>query len=202
MKAQFRTDIEALRDGRISFTQFQKNTHSYWLAMSRSLMRRWKGPIAVDNEDLIQEMMLAAWVALPKHDASRAPLDRYIRYNAVYTAKRWLHAQRGALRRSDHSPSRHPVVLSTPNAVEIIQAAQFAEPEELTHHEVLVRAAHAYTANDDQLIFEAVVRSRSTKDAADELYAKPEVRLQLKLDSKTHARQHVMAVTRRIAAAM
>lgn len=200
----YTASIQALHAKTISFSQFHTASKPYWTGLARQLMRRWVSPIAVELADVEQQLMLAAWSVVDSFDSTRSPdLARYVTYNAMYHAKRWIHAQRGALRRSDRSPSRHPVILKDPDNLGLM-VEQSSQQEEvaLTHHEILVAAARAYTEPNDQLIFETVVAAHSTTIAADHLYSQAEVRLALQLDSQKHARRHVMAVAQRIHAAM
>lgn len=78
--------------------------------LARSVHRRWRIPSAVSVEDVEQEIRLGVVIALRKFDPSRGvPLDRYVGWCAIQHAKRWVHVQRGARRRSGSSPSEYPL---------------------------------------------------------------------------------------------
>jgi hypothetical protein len=78
--------------------------------LAGGLLRRWSVPAAVTADDVAQELRLGAVLALAAHDPSRGvPRDRFVWWQAVQRAKRWLHVQRGALRRSGSAPSEHPM---------------------------------------------------------------------------------------------
>jgi hypothetical protein len=76
--------------------------------------------VSVDVEDLVQELLVACWRCLLKFDPSRLDgngnkisIERYVVYNSVDKAKKWLHKRRGAYRRDDKSPSRFELPFST-----------------------------------------------------------------------------------------
>ena len=100
---------------RISFDEFSRKTRSFWAAAARYLMTRWKGPEAVEVDDLVQELLLEAWRSFPMHDPLRGDLTEFICYQATSRAKRWLHGQRGRRKcsRSDKAPSRFPLRFSS-----------------------------------------------------------------------------------------
>jgi hypothetical protein len=101
-----------LRDGG-SFDEFVKETFPIWKSVTRNLMRRWQTPVGVCEEDILQELLMNAWIYYPKFDPTREiPFGRFIIFNATADTKRWMHIQRNAYRRMDESPSRIPVPLS------------------------------------------------------------------------------------------
>lgn len=79
---------------------------------ARWLLKRWSVPAGVTADDVEQELRLGAVLALRDYDESRGSMtrDKFVWWSAVSHAKRWIHTQRGALRRSGHSPSTHPVL--------------------------------------------------------------------------------------------
>lgn len=104
--------LERLRNGG-SFDEFVRATRAHWRRMAISLMRKWKCPCDVEVEDLVQEMLMAVFVFIPKYDPTRGTtLSQYVTWNANNRAKKWIHCQRGALRRDDKARSRHPIAMS------------------------------------------------------------------------------------------
>ncbi len=87
--------LNKLRGGQLSFASFAKETHSDWDRLACKLLARWKAPSAVDTEDLVQEMLLEAWVAVEKYDEARGALKPFVIWRAMTAAKRWLNVQRG-----------------------------------------------------------------------------------------------------------
>jgi DNA-directed RNA polymerase specialized sigma24 family protein len=82
--------------GEASFDVFYAATIKYWRCAAADLLRRWDHPQAVEEEDLIQEMLLAAWRAIESFDPERGDPKRHVVFSAAKTARRWLHRQRGA----------------------------------------------------------------------------------------------------------
>lgn len=103
--------LNMVRTGELSFAAFEKQTRPVWTALAINLLKRWPGPQAVEREDLIQELLLGAWLALPKWKAGKSPLRNFIVWQAMYSAKNWLHAQRGASKHGtrDKNKSRFEV---------------------------------------------------------------------------------------------
>lgn len=100
--------LRALREGHVTFERFYTGTYRDWERMGGRLMSRWQVPQGVELQDVIQELMIGAWICLPKYEPGRASLVRFCVYNAMDRAKRWMHQQRNALRRSDRNPGRYP----------------------------------------------------------------------------------------------
>lgn len=105
--------LQAVRCGRVSFALFERRTRPIWRNMAESLLRRWKGPIAVSVDDVVQELLLGVWIFVAhwephRRDSQGHPitLERFVVFNSMDKAKKWLHQQRNAYRRDDKSPSR------------------------------------------------------------------------------------------------
>lgn len=95
------------------FEAFVRETSLVWQRFARYLSRRWRLPLGVDEEDVVQELLFAGWASLKKWDPGRGvPIDRYVRFNAIDKAKKWLHQQRNAYRRDGSAPSRVPTVFT------------------------------------------------------------------------------------------
>jgi DNA-directed RNA polymerase specialized sigma24 family protein len=113
-------ELTRLQSGEQSFERFARATRKTWLNLAHHLLRRWRGPVSVDVEDLVQELLVACWRCLLRFDPSRVDgkgnaisIERYVVYNSVDKAKKWLHKRRGAYRRDDKSPSRFELPFST-----------------------------------------------------------------------------------------
>lgn len=105
-----RVELERLRAGTLTPDLFFAQTRGEWERIATRLVGRWSVPAGVELQDVVQELMMAAWRMAPAYDESRgSSFDRYVIFNAIDKAKKWMHAQRAALRRDDRSPSRHPV---------------------------------------------------------------------------------------------
>lgn len=112
MKALHRA-LETLHEGDITFDAFVRATAADWKRLAKHLRSRWSVPEAVESLDIEQELMIGAWRALKKWHPGGSPIGVHCVWNAITDAKKWIHEQRGGVRRWDSSPSRHPVAVST-----------------------------------------------------------------------------------------
>ncbi len=104
----------ALRSGRMSFQSFERRTRNVWAAVAQHILRRWKGPTAVSEEDVKQELLVHVWIFVAHWKPEReTSITDYVVYNAYDKAKKWLHQQRNAYRRDDNSPARFDRPIST-----------------------------------------------------------------------------------------
>lgn len=108
--------LEEVKAGRMRFDDFAVKTSYDWSRLAGKLYSRWrkKLPLAVEVDDLRQEMLLQGWVALQQYDASKGsmPIASYVVCRAWQTGLRYVHVQRNAKRRDDKAMSRHPIVVS------------------------------------------------------------------------------------------
>lgn len=110
----FSSSLHALREGEVSFPRFAADTAVVWQRFARYLSRRWKPPAGVDEGDLAQELLVAGWAAVDRWDPERGvSIERYVTFQAIDKAKKWLHRQRNAYRRDDSSASRAPIPFSS-----------------------------------------------------------------------------------------
>lgn len=112
MSADFEQALFELRDGG-SYADFERATAEVWRRFARYLCRRWKPPLGVNEVDVEQELKIAGWQAIERWDPSRGVrIDRFVRFQAIDKAKKWLHKQRDSYRRDGSAPSRAPTVFS------------------------------------------------------------------------------------------
>lgn len=105
--------LARLRAGEIPFSRFAAETRPAWQNMARYLAQHWRPPVGVTVDDLEQELLVAAWRAVPRWDPTRGPtLERYVTFQAIDKAKKWLQKQRNTKRRDDNAPARLPMNLS------------------------------------------------------------------------------------------
>lgn len=89
--------MNKVRAGELSFDCFARETKDDWRRLGASLFRRWKLPDAVELEDLVQELLFGAWLAIPEWSAGKGTkIERFVVWQAMNAAKCWLHVQRGA----------------------------------------------------------------------------------------------------------
>jgi DNA-directed RNA polymerase specialized sigma24 family protein len=82
--------------GECSFADFIADTRRYWECAARDFLRRWDHPPAIEEADLVQEMLVAAWIAIERVDPARGNPRKYVVFSAAKAARRWFHRQRGA----------------------------------------------------------------------------------------------------------
>lgn len=102
----------ALKRREITFDQFARATTHDWDRLAGYVWERWrrKVPVGVSLEDIRQELLVAAWVAVGRWRPGKGPgVKSFVVWNACAWAIRWVNMQRNALRRADHAESRCPV---------------------------------------------------------------------------------------------
>lgn len=113
---EFEKACIALRDGDISFDEFFRRSKPYWLDKARKLMRRRQLPVAIDIEDVLQDLSVAAWKFALNYDSNNkagASFKRYIVWNAIDKANKEINIQRNSYERTNTGPSRFPTSIST-----------------------------------------------------------------------------------------
>jgi hypothetical protein len=136
--------------------------------IGRWLLRRWPVPAAVTADDVAQELRLGAVLALRDYDPARGvPLDRYVWWQAMQRTKRWLHVQRGALRRSGSAPSTHPVLTTAdPDEWRDVRSDGMAQDEVVEFLELLRQALAACRTPQERTCFGALVDARFDVEVA------------------------------------
>jgi DNA-directed RNA polymerase specialized sigma24 family protein len=174
------------------FAMYDRQLHG----MARALMRRWQVPSAVTEEDVFQELCLGAWRAWQTWQAGRGSMTReaYAICSARLHAQRWMHEQRGALRRSGKAPSRFP---TSESAVDSVAEpwVESGQMEAVAFLERLRLALEACATKREQLALSALINELFDTDAAvRRLYDDDCVRQECQFGSRQQAR----AVVRRI----
>ena len=110
MATSLHNHLDSLHAGEISFNVFVSRTNGSWNNLSAFIYNRWSLPASVGQEDIKQEMLLAAYKAVSAWDSSRdVTLKNFVIWHAITAAKKFMNSQRAALRRDDRSPSRHAI---------------------------------------------------------------------------------------------
>ena len=103
-------DLLQVHGGRLAFDEFARRSAAYWWSVARSLRGRWIVPAGVEVDDVLQELLLAAWVHVQRWDRKRGvSITRFVTWNAISDAAHWLHGQRSAHKRRGTSRSRHAI---------------------------------------------------------------------------------------------
>lgn len=200
----------ALRCGRLSPDAFFKRTKSNWASIAEHLLRRWKGPVAVSAEDIAQELYINAWIFCGHWDpAAGVTISRYVTFNAIDKAKKWLHQQRNAYRRDDKAAPRMERPVSTLNLSEYAEEHLFDslataanQEDDLIsrqdrRYQLLFRALEAPPQHVPAMV--ALARTGDLELAALELHSSVPACVVLNLQSLDDAR---LAVSRALHAAV
>lgn len=107
--------LQDLASKLITFDEFARRSARDWDRLAAKVYHCWvrKLPAGVSMEDIRQEMLLSAWIAVGEYDPSRGEmtLKQYVVYFAFSKALRFVHSQREAKRRDGKQPSRHPTLV-------------------------------------------------------------------------------------------
>lgn len=109
MSKEFEAACEALRKGEIRFDAFAVRSRNYWVAHATKILHRWKVPSDVGVDDLVQVMLLEAWMRSDTWEPGRAAFRAYLVWNAINQAKCYVHKCRGAKGGRGTSESRFPM---------------------------------------------------------------------------------------------
>ncbi len=104
----------ALRAGG-TFAAFERATRADWMRVAQMLFRRWPLPASVEVSDIYQELITAVAIRRPSDPRTLyerwepgrgAAIGRYVAWNAVVWAVRWIHEQRGVKKTRENGGSR------------------------------------------------------------------------------------------------
>lgn len=187
-----RASLAALREGRIDFAQFVALTGATWERAAGYFLRRWPGQAAVCEEDLRQEILLAAWQAVRAWDPERGvPLHKFVWYATGVAATK---AMKRTLR---YSPTREQQTIWT-----LPLPREDGPDEERQEKVAVVREALAAAADQEGLESEvaaALLDGRGLGELAQDLYDDPASRWRYWLCSEQEAESRVRAAAGRLA---
>lgn len=198
-------ELMRVRRGRSTFDEFVRATLDEWQRVAVYLRNRWSVPEAVEPRDVMQEMLLAAWVAVDAWEPSRGvTLRNYVMWKGITAGKKFLHRQRAALRRDGCAPSRHDVAESTLPALSSVSklAGAAVEPEQecaVYGTELLARFAAGATLRDAVCVDALVCTAGDVVAAAGLLYSNTAARVAFRFDSEADARRALVRAATRIA---
>lgn len=215
--------LTLVRDEHIDFATFVSKTRTEFERMARHLLRRWAAPEWFTLEDLEQELYLGAWKYIPRYNASHGvTFSRYIVFNAMASAKAYLHKARGVTLSGVGAahPDRKTSHIETPltffgengegeslmNA--IMSESPRAEDALIANEErraAVQMALGACATRKERYAVLAIREAGGLDGAADVLYEDIDHRIDLRLHSEAHADRFVLrnarAVARRLAEA-
>lgn len=179
--------LNKLYKGELSFDAFVLQTRGYWENLARRLIYKWNAPPSVSVDDLIQEMFIKCWDLLATYDPNKSPLEKYIVYNAMNHAKRYLHKQRGAKHYRDKSPSRYPLLYDD---LDKLSESYYMAPDQEQFIQRLEKVDLASNVKE-MLILYKLARIPSIDIVASDLYSNPNIRLAMQLNSLPDTRRIV-----------
>jgi hypothetical protein len=177
---KFDEAVGAFRDGRMTSTEFFRVTQSAWQRMARYLLRRWRAPAWVEQEEIVQELHLGAMLCIWCYSdclARGRTLAEYVEWNAIDYAKKKLHAMRGANRsgNADANPSHFekPFSAFAPHA----PAFEFrVEPDQERQFEIKQAIERACTTVRERYALDAFLREGDIVTGAIALFADARMR--------------------------
>ena len=203
MSQELARSLLALQKGEITFTAFHRRTHKEWRRMAYALHERFELPPGVTPDDVEQEMLLAAFRAIPRWDPKKAALEAFVVWTAHAKAKRWLHRQRlGNPGKSGKGASRHAIGASQivrEDGLSILDEASIGAPE--SEQEIQVKRILekiplvAETEAGRKALAWYVESGADEEDAAMRLWANG---LLFRVRSPEHARKIVKSEVRRL----
>lgn len=199
--------LHELRRGEVDFDAFAVAHMDGVLGRVRYFLRRWPLQDLHDEEDLVQDALLAIWRAVDswrpiyvgKTEQTEelcgvrfvsTPIAKYVDYQVGSVLVKRLRKASGWPAKDRPPPARRVVVEDVYALIGSVPAAQGRR----------VEAEEAAAGLDDELEREvalAVVRGSSLDEAAATIYGDASRRLQLQLDSREHAVRFVGSVARR-----
>jgi DNA-directed RNA polymerase specialized sigma24 family protein len=201
--------IRAMVVGEITFARFVRRTEGEWMRLAAWLHRRWSIPASMEVGDVMQELLIGAWEAGRSFDDTRGTDPaRFVIWSAITRAKKAINRERGALRRDDRAPSRHPIAVSrlardggeglteTRVSVVAIDPTQYERAEAIEH---VVSLVAGLPAGEIDAVLAYVAAAGNEELAALTLYGSTRMRLALRLGCEDDARMHVRAAVGRVA---
>lgn len=185
--------LNLVLEGRLSWDHFFHQTRDDWSRLARERMRRWRLPAGICEEDVAQELKIAAFRAAAEWDPGGMPFDRFVIWRAVNAASKWIHTQRKAKRRDGKAQSR----IAIPFSEFEVEPEETTEAEQEATVERFERIGSALNRLDEasQHVLVAIMLARGDLDgAAEDVYDDRSLRRTLRLDSVEHARRIVKRV--------
>lgn len=219
MSTNLDKQLALVRDGRIGYADFTRATRSDFGRLAASLIRRWRPPEWLGEDDVVQEMHVAAWPRIWKWDPDRGPsLSRYVVFGAMDAAKYAVHVARGAMLHGsrDCNPSRNlecplsSFEVEQGDSVRLrgdVEAAMvddgptveamlmFAEDRRTATTEAIEVCA----TTEEEIVVRAIIDYGDVDMAAADIYETVGLRSGLNLKSTIGARRRVLEVGRVVA---
>jgi DNA-directed RNA polymerase specialized sigma24 family protein len=216
MVQNFDRQLRLVLDGLITYSHFARATRREFERMAMYLTRRWAPPAWYLLDDVVQELLVAAWMAIWEWSPTRGPtLARYVVFNAMSGAKRALHKARGAKLSgsSDKNPSRFERPLSSFGidgegdalAEAMLAEDAVAEQRMIDHEEetenrdrALTVALAACRSEVERRVIQAIAATGDLEGGGESFYGSVDNRIKLRLVSEEHATKFVTRTARAV----
>ncbi len=177
---------ERLARGEQTFDQFARETMADWDRIAAYLMRRWRVPQAVEQTDVLNELLMQAWLHVRKFDPARGlSPERYVIYSAISRTKRWMHRQRRA--RGCRDESRHELTFAELGIAEDLRTCEPGQEAVVERELELDRLIVECDSLRERILVTAVWHLGDAREAANAVYSDPELRQACRFDSRREA---------------
>lgn len=172
-----------------SLDEFFAENSKDFRRMAIYILSRWKAPNDVSIEDVEQELRIAAWRAKRKYDPARGVTpERYITFQAINKAKRWVHQQRRG--RDDKSVGRFDLLTDDGQMVDRSSGEAAQETDAIRRSE-LESAIDSCTSTREAICLAVFFREEDTRAAAKVIYENAELRRLCQVRSMLDAKRAV-----------
>ena len=190
---KIKKEAAKLQAKEITVEQFIRATLHDWSNIAKSLLRRWRAPVEV--EDVVQDLCCAVVQFVPLFDATRGvTLGDFLIYNATDKAKKRIHCYREANehRFADSNASR-VAVSCDPTTTKWCSSQVYAPTQE--DRVALRRLAQRMPTAGGQLVAVAIIDSQGDLEATSEsVFLTAELRAKFRLNTLADARRLTRAI--------
>ena len=189
-------ELEQVRTGDLNFGAYAAATAGEWFALACWVHGRWVVPPCAGVEDVMQELLLAAWTAIGQWDSTRGySLRSYVVWCAISAASHWLHAQRQAKGQKGSSPSRFAIGLDHgPNVAQW----EPSDPESQVVAREAFAKAFAGLKDDEREVMTGIAQTGDVSLVAGLLYRDTDFRRRNRLGNEQEARRFARSALRRV----
>jgi hypothetical protein len=194
-------ELEKVQRRETSFDAFWRTTRREWSMMAVALYRRWERqlPPAISVQDVEQELLLGAWVAVRRWKPGKASLPAFVIWTAQNRTKKWLHKQRGTNQHTRKGPSTFAYCVSMlakdgqpdmPDVIERALSGEVSREEAEDYADVLSGLHRATTSEAGAHAIRCFVAAAGDFDKASSAFvADEDARLLFRVRSKRQARR-------------
>lgn len=180
--------------------QFFARTRADWVRLARHLMARCRVPEGVDEDDVVQELQIAAWRVLGKFDPARgAKPDQFLMFNSIVRAKRWIkrQARRGGLEVGDARLVSSAELEGDEHPRLPEPAVDPAQEDEAARADELRRLLDGCASIRTKIVLVAAWQLGDVDAAGRAIYEDRDLRLKFRLDCRGDARRVVVKEIKR-----